>query len=30
MATMLYCGTADGVATLKRDGEGPWEVEQRV
>lgn len=30
MATMLYCGTADGIATVKRDGEGPWELEQRA
>jgi photosystem II stability/assembly factor-like uncharacterized protein len=30
MTTMLYCGTADGIATVKRDGEGPWQVEQRA
>jgi photosystem II stability/assembly factor-like uncharacterized protein len=30
MATVLYCGTADGVATVSRDGEGPWQVEKQA
>jgi photosystem II stability/assembly factor-like uncharacterized protein len=30
MATVLYCGTADGIATLRRDGEGPWKLTSRA
>jgi len=30
MATVLYCGTADGIASLRRDGEGPWELKGRA
>lgn len=29
MATKLYCGTGDGVATISRDGAGTWTVEAK-